>query len=622
MKRAARAAYWILPGIACLALYRLGLKCWFQQDDFAWLSLSLQVHDWQDLLRALFEPKAQGTIRPLSERAFFLIFYGLFGLNALPFRIAVFATQLANLVLVSAVARRLTKSAAAGFLAPVLWTANSVLAVAMSWTSAYNQILCAFFLLLSFYCLLRHFETGGRGWWLAQWVSFVLGFGALEINVVYPAIAAAYALCCARVYFRKTLWLFVPSIVFAAMHWHFAAKPAGGLYAMHFDASVFPTFWRYWEWVLGPSRLTQASLLLPGWLIGGATALLTLLLLGFAARQIARGERLALFLLLWFAIVLAPVLPLRDHVSDYYLTAPAIGLAILAAWGLAVAWKSGVGWRVAGVLAVSVYLAASVPAARAITAWNFERSRAVRFLVLGLDRVRQLHPGKVVLLTGVGADLFWAGIHDKPYRLVGLEDLYLVPGSEKRIGKQAGFDPVSSYVLPPAVALRALEEGRVVIYSAAGPRLRNVTRAYGAIARSQWSATEAPRRVDAGDPLYAGQLGPEWHRIEGRYRWMPKRATVRLGGPRSPEERLYLSGFCPESHLRKGPVTLAVTVNGRRLAAAKLTERDRQFEFVFNLPVDLVDKDELEILLELDRVLDPAGDGRELGLVFGEIAIR
>ena len=160
----------------------------------------------------------------------------------------------------------------------------------------------------------------------------------------------------------------------------------------------------------------------------------------------------------------------------------------------------------------------------------------------------------------------------------------------------------------------------MVIYSAAGPRLRNVTRAYGAIARAQWSPTEAPRRVDVGDPLFAGQLGPEWHRIEGRYRWMPRRATLRLGGPRSPEEKLYLSGFCPESHLRKAPVAIRVTVNGRKLAAATLTEQ--QFKFFFDLPDDLTDITDLEVMLEVDRVLDPTGDGRELGLVFGVIAIR
>lgn len=66
------AAYWLIPPLFCLVLYKRGLTAWFQADDFAWLGLRLQVHDQGSLLHALFAPMAQGTIRPWSERAFFL----------------------------------------------------------------------------------------------------------------------------------------------------------------------------------------------------------------------------------------------------------------------------------------------------------------------------------------------------------------------------------------------------------------------------------------------------------------------------------------------------------------------------------------------------------------------
>jgi len=44
----------------------------------------------------MVQPFAQGTIRPWSERAFFMGFYTLFGLDALPFRICVFLVQIAT----------------------------------------------------------------------------------------------------------------------------------------------------------------------------------------------------------------------------------------------------------------------------------------------------------------------------------------------------------------------------------------------------------------------------------------------------------------------------------------------------------------------------------------------
>ena len=94
------AAYWIGPSLFCLVLYWPGLISWFQQDDFVWLNLPNQAHGWHRLLSTLFHPTVQGTWRPLSERVFFLLFGWMFGADALPYRIWVFLTQFANLVLV------------------------------------------------------------------------------------------------------------------------------------------------------------------------------------------------------------------------------------------------------------------------------------------------------------------------------------------------------------------------------------------------------------------------------------------------------------------------------------------------------------------------------------------
>jgi len=52
----------------------------------------------------LFAPKAQGTIRFLSERLFFLVFSSLFGLNVVPCRIWVMLTWFANLTLANLIA--------------------------------------------------------------------------------------------------------------------------------------------------------------------------------------------------------------------------------------------------------------------------------------------------------------------------------------------------------------------------------------------------------------------------------------------------------------------------------------------------------------------------------------
>src|SRR5437588_12646317 len=97
--RIATLLWWLVPVAFLLWVYRYGLKCWFMADDFAWLSLSQQIYNFRDFIRVMFEPMAQGTIRPWSERGFFMLLRALFGLDGLPFRICVFATMAANLVL-------------------------------------------------------------------------------------------------------------------------------------------------------------------------------------------------------------------------------------------------------------------------------------------------------------------------------------------------------------------------------------------------------------------------------------------------------------------------------------------------------------------------------------------
>ena len=99
------ALYWTIPAFLSLLLYYRGLWCWFHGDDFSLLLLvSLPDHEFWP---ALWQPRAQGTWRPLSERLFFYYFYHWFGLDAFPYRLLVFATHIVNLWLLAAVTHRL-----------------------------------------------------------------------------------------------------------------------------------------------------------------------------------------------------------------------------------------------------------------------------------------------------------------------------------------------------------------------------------------------------------------------------------------------------------------------------------------------------------------------------------
>ena len=487
----------------------------------------------------------------------------------------------------------------------------------MAWTSAYNQVLCAFFILLAFHFLLRYVETGRRRYQGLQWCTFLLGFGAQELNVVYPALAAAFTLLCARKHFRHTLALFVPSLLYTAAHLRAAPPTESGVYAMHWDLSVLRTLGTYWSWGVGPSWL------LTPWETPVAVVLacvlaLTAALLAFTALKVARGDRLPLFFLAWFLIALAPVLPLRDHVTDYYLYLPSAGLAMLGGYAVARAWRRGTAWRLSAAALAALYLALAAPAASAGARWIAARSLRVEKFVLGVARAHQLHPKKVILLDGVDDELFWAGVLDRPFRLFGAS-VYLTSGSEARIQAHPEYGDVAGYILPAQATVNALDNDSVVVYAAGGARLRNITSFYSKIFHQ--TAPAPPRRVDVANPLMAYLLGPTWYHPDQESRWMPKRATVRIGGTEHAGQKLYITGHCPHEQSASGVLELAVAADGLPLGNVKISS-EGPFNFAFALPPQLQGKPALEIALEASRTFSAPRDPRELSLIFGVLEIR
>jgi hypothetical protein len=615
------AAWWIAPSLLCLLLYWRAFTAWFRADDFAWLGVGLYIRNFHDFLAAMFSPQAQGTIRPWSERAFFMAGFSLFGLNALPFRIVIFATQFANLALIATIGTRLTGLRAAGFWAAVFWVLNSSQILPLGWVCVYNQVMCGFFLLLALHFLMKAVAAPNprvaRRYEILQWLAFLLGFGASELNLVYPAIAASYTFCAGRggrQHLRRTLPMFGVSLVYVAMH-RAVAPPRTDYYAMHFTGAIFRTLARYWTWSVGPTFM-ETPILLPKWVLPAGVAVVSLALLAFLGAKLRSGARVPLFCLGWYLAAIAPVLPLRDHMTEYYVYLPVIGLCWLGGWAMAEACSGGVRAKAAATAMAALYAFLVVPEAVASTAWNHRVAARVRNLVEGVAQAHELHPTKSILLDGVDTDLFWNGVLDRPFRLIGLDHVYLTPGSERRIAAHPELGDVGSYVLPPDVAGNALERDEVVVYDVRGPRLRNITSVYTAMPRE----TRLPSRVDVASPLTSYLLGPEWYPSDEDHRWMPKRATLRMAGPAAAGQKLYLAGQCPEEQLRHGPLPVTVTVEGGMLAPAAI--RENVFELAFALPDGLVGKPEIHLVVEVGRVFRPAADPRDLGVVVGVIEVK
>jgi hypothetical protein len=618
---AIRLAYYGAPVVLLLVLYWKGLTGWFMMDDFAWLSLPLQIHGWRDVLTALFLPEAQGTVRFLSERAFFLALSSLFGVNIVPFRIVMVATAAADIFLIMTIARKLTGSALAAFAAAILYVCNPALTLPVSWPSAYNELLWPLLLLSSFYLFLRYTETGRTRYYAWQWITFLLGFGALELNVLYPAIAALYALCRARRYFIRTLPMFAISALYTIVHFVYMPYGGGDIYRMYFDGSLPETFVKYFGWTFGPCRLghlVNARLRLPGNL---ATIAIAAAVLAFAAARLARRDWLPVFLLGWWALIIAPLLPLKNHVTDYYPAVPMIGICILGGWAFSRAIESGWMLRLGACLLALAYCGGNYLEARPVERWRHDASRRFEIVLDGIQAAYHTEPRQLLLIGGVDRSLYVAGFGNLAFQLFHLPKVDLLPGTEDSLMKPQPVRWLADYVISPGDAVSMVERHAALVLDVHGDRVEDITDAYAAkIEKEHIRATV--HRVDVGQAWSASRLGPSWYALTQGFRWMPQSATVRLSGPEHAGERLYISGFCPAAVLRSGPVHMTVLANDHLLGTVAIADADQPFDYDFALPADLTGGADFVVTIRLDKVLHISTDPRALGMVFGAFEVK
>jgi hypothetical protein len=285
--------------------------------------------------------------------------------------------------------------------------------------------------------------------------------------------------------------------------------------------------------------------------------------------------------------------------------------------------RSGWIWRATAVASLVIYLAVMIPVTRVASRWWLDRSLAARGLVLGVAAAHRTHPGKTIVLSGITSDLYDSAIGDLAFYPLGLDGVYLTP--EARVSIHPGTDPelLPRIVLDPLTMRNALAREQVVVYSDVGDHLRNIT---GEWERLEFKTNERhdslSRRVEVGNPLFAYLLGPEWFPVESPgFRWMPRRATVELGGPASASDKLLLEGDCPVLQLKGGFVHLSVSVDGIPLADTKIGGTENHFRRLFDVPPSLSEKGQVTVVISVDRVVHEPG-GRELGLVLGTVAFE
>lgn len=602
-----RLKFWaavLFPTLVSLYLYRRSFRIWFLADDFAWLGLGLSIFTPGDLWTALFSPMAQGTVRTLSERLFFLVFERSFGMESLPMRLASFATFAVAQVLLVLLMRRLSGRLSIGVLASILWSLNFGVSIAMSWLSSYNQILLSALFLGAFFCFLRYAETGASRWLATSWFCYLLGFGALENIIVLPGVLLIWTWFFDRVNLRRTIPFFAPALLFVFTHLFLIPKPGdASAYRMYFDLSLLESIAIYWDWLMGASRLPSFD---PsyGWVVQLSHWVLTPALLGFIGWRTWRKDYLPLFLCILSLALIAPMLPLRDHRTDYYLGSTSLGVAAMLAL---VPFRLPGRFSLAGFALLLLYAIPSFIVQQASFEWYLERTAPLRPFLRGLLRAAQLHPGKLIVLEGVTDAVYESSIADSALRLVQGVEVRLAPGEGPR------GNPLA---LSPATTRAALENQTAIIYRFDGVILRDVTREWERGRALSLKSGLSPE-VFAGDATFNPQFLSGWFPIEDSHRWMGAAASVRLGSPEAPNPKLWLEAYAPS---QLTAFEFKVLLNGTEIYSRQHSAGPLQF--AISIPDGILRSEANDLEFRSSRTVQPAADGRQLSLLFTKIALR
>jgi hypothetical protein len=573
---------------------------WFRTDDFVWLGLKdVPLKD------ALFTPGAQGTLRTLSERLPFLLIGKFLGPVPEAFRILALLTLFGSSTLLSLLALRLSGSTVAALLVPIIWILNPGVASALCWASSYNQILFSFVALAT---LLAFIENRP----VLCWIPFLAGFLTLELNVGMPGVLLLYCLLFAHERWKETLAFFGASLAFAIWHLFFV-EHAAAEYRMTFDLSVVHTLWKYVQLAIGATAYgsiqeqPMVGVVFTGIAITGAA------LSAWLADP--QTKRIIWFGYGCFVLLLLPVLPLKDHVTDYYVCSASLGLAIAIGCAFRL-WASylpmviliSFGWLVGG----------------ESIRWYTALTQRILSVVEAVQVVHRDHPNDTIVLHGIDPEIYWNGIYENPFRVLdGMQRVYLSPGSRAVLNKAEGARRDMAKVQEMSVENYAFLMARKAPLRNYRVDLNGRLQGLSAAVASRLvpaNTGNAPRSVEPGNSDYLAALSDNWlhpERPEQRdasgHIWMGRLATVSMSLPRTPNEVLRIEGYVPQE-LNGGQANLSIRINGTDAGSLSIRRPGSgRWDVPVVRPVNLTEP--LRVELQLDHTFRVPTDHRELGML-------
>jgi hypothetical protein len=349
-------------------VYFVSNNHFFQGDTIHWFYV--RHKSFHDFFAGFLTLDSGGWYRPLTNGSVQSLFFPLFGFAPAGYRIVQYILFLAATVAVFKLATVLTERKLAAWIAALFFSFHTINAYTTYDLAFVPEIVYAFFYIFAviFYLKRRH---------AAALLCFVLSLCSKEAAVTLPITLVAIDV----IFNRKSVWraLLDGRAYFAVLAAYLlfvvgylgvqrsafqsvidrSAPDVGYRFAL--DKTIAQNADTALTWAFNiPRGWNTQGRDLAGWMVRFLKAFRMLIAMLALWMLVFRPERKILLVgLAWFAIAVAPALPLVGHFLPYYLFLPlvgfsiAIGILLDAAYRKAVLWSSAVaGFVMSAVLAV------------------------------------------------------------------------------------------------------------------------------------------------------------------------------------------------------------------------------------------------------------------------------
>ncbi len=279
----------------------------------------------------------------------------VFGYKPYGYHLVSLGLNVAVVVLLFGVTRRLFRNRSLAFLAAALFALHPIHTEAVDWIAAATDLELALFFLLAFWFFLRLGDAENKHaglLWLGMAGSYILALLSKEPAATLPLLATVYEHACREDRHRTSravkmrryapLWLLTVGYILIRLRLVGGFAPVRIRAQMPADAVFFSAvaLVGHYLWkLIWPVHLcayypfpAEISVLLPRILEGSVAMILCVAL----AIYLWRAERRLFFALVWFFVTLAPVLNPRwmpaNVFAERYAYLPSVGLCWLVAW--------------------------------------------------------------------------------------------------------------------------------------------------------------------------------------------------------------------------------------------------------------------------------------------------